>query len=305
MQLWPAVALNTNEDSSLWLEMHTCNLYAYPATTQRTACCHEPAVLQGRGVWDGVTVLMMFIPDEPSGGYYLGHHPPSTPHADLQYDNKLAITPCSMLPVLCVCMQANTPDASNAIYYIHISCPAPTSTVVAPDCVAIQWFVGNNSLPYYDNTTLATLGAVGGRKLLGGTFEEEVRETQLVSMIRGSGVHQPGRAALAVTAALLDVPEQQLPTGSSQGVTSSSSNWRRLLAEDLSLTGSHQSRQLQAASLPASGTSSGTGRRRSTRRRLDENGRPVPLTLQQLAENSGVTDMTDPVQLAHFLHKHR
>jgi hypothetical protein len=202
-----------------------------------------------------------------------------------------------MLPVLCVGMQSNAPDASNAIYYIHISCPAPASATPAPDCFATQWYLGSSSLPYYDNITLGTIGATGGRKLLDATSGEDVKETQLVSMIRGSGFHHPGRIALAVTAALLDVPEHQLPAGSSHAVISSNSNRRRLLAEDLSLTGSHQSRQLQM-NVPVR-------RRRGARRRLDENGHPVALTLQQLAADSGVTDMSDPVQLAHFLHKHR
>jgi hypothetical protein len=196
-------------------------------------------------------------------------------------------------------MQAAAPDASNAIYYIHITCPAPPSpsATPAPDCIATQWYLGNSSLPYYDNTTLGAF--VGGRKLLGVSSGEGVQETQVVSMIRGSGVHQPARIALAVTAALLDVPDHQLPAGSSQGVTSGNSNRRRLLAEDLSLTSSHQSRQLRMHA------GNGQQRRRSTRRRLDENGRPVQMTLQQLAEEFGVTDMSDPVQLAHFLHEHR
>jgi hypothetical protein len=132
-------------------------------------------------------------------------------------------------------MQANAPDASNAIYYIHITCPAPTLTSPAPDCFAVQWYLGKTSLPFYDNTT-GTAGSNTGRRLMG---RDDVKETQLVSMIRGSGLKQPGRVALAVTAALWDVPEALVAE-----TDSGNAGRRRLLGEDLSTQGVHHLRQL-------------------------------------------------------------
>jgi hypothetical protein len=176
-------------------------------------------------------------------------------------------------------MQANAPDASQDLYYVHIDCPAPTPTSPAPDCFALQWFVGNTSLPYYDNTTLGTTSSNTGRKLMG---HDDVQETQLVSMIRGSGLKQSGRVALAVTAALLDAPEALVAE-----TDTGSSGRRQLLARQLLMHGGTPSH-----------------RRRSSRRRLDENGRPLPLTLKELAAEY-VIDLSDPVQFAYFLHEHR
>jgi hypothetical protein len=195
-------------------------------------------------------------------------------------------------------VQANALDASNAIYYIHITCPAPTPTSPAPDCFAFQWYLGNTSLPFYDNTTLGAAGTNSGRKLMG---RDDVKETQLVSMIRGSGLKQPGHVALAVTAALWDVPEAL--SAETHNATSANINRRRLLGEDLSMPGPYNSTRRQLL-FHACGATCTNSRRRSSRRRLDENGRPLPLTLKELAAESAV-DLSDPVQFSHFLHKHR
>jgi hypothetical protein len=139
----------------------------------------------------------------------------------------------------------------STLYFIYISCPAPTPTSTAPECSATQWWLNEVSLPYVNNTLLSPVTTAAGRKLLASGSVSPVTapgepfvDQFVLSMVRGSGVHNPGRVSLARTAAIWDAPDGQVSTGDKSDATSgrsllntpTSMTKRRLLAEELTAT---------------------------------------------------------------------